>query len=159
MRRTSARGSPGRAPEAPAGSRSAWAALVAIPGEDGAFCTVLLGAAIVRVIVVLGYPPALWFFDSLPYVHAVLPLAPYRVRPVGYSYFLALVAPFHSVRLVTAVQAVMGLAMGTAGYAVLRRYKPTPSGAVPPARPGLPSAYALQLEHSLLRDTPVVFLG
>src|SRR5258708_33230362 len=121
MRRTSARGSPGRAPEAPAGSRSAWAALAAILREHGAFCSVLLVAAIVRVIVVLGYPPALWFFDSLPYVHAVLPLAPYRVRPVGYSYFLALVAPFHSVRLVTAVQAVIGLAMGAAGYAVVPR--------------------------------------
>lgn len=153
MRRTSARGSPGRAPDAPAGSRSAWAALAAIPREHGAFCTVLLVAAIVRVIVVLGYPPALWFFDSLPYVHAVLPLAPYRVRPVGYSYFLALVAPFHSVRLVTAVQAVMGLAMGTAVYAVLRRYKLTASGAILAAVPVLLSAYELELEHYVLSDT------
>jgi hypothetical protein len=153
MRGTSARGSPGQALEAQPGSRPAWAAFAAVPRKHALFCSVLLVAAIVRVVVGLGYPPALWFFDSLPYIHAVLPLAPNSVRPIGYSYFLALLEPFHSVRLVTAVQAVMGLAMGTAVYAVLRRYKLSASAAVLAAVPVLLSAYELQMEHFVLSDT------
>ena len=121
--------------------------------EHGLFGGVLLVAAMVRLIVVLGYPPALWFFDSLPYIRAVQPLAPYRVRPIGYSYFLAVLAPFHSVWLVTAVQAVMGLAMGIAVYAVLRRYRIPNWAATLAAVPVLLSAYELQMEHFVLSDT------
>lgn len=114
---------------------------------------VLLVAALARLIVVLGYPPASWFFDSLPYLHATLPLTPYRVRPIGYSYFLALLEPLHSLRLVTSVQAVMGLAMGTAVYAVLRRHRVPGWGATLAAAPVLLSAYELQMEHFVLSDT------
>jgi hypothetical protein len=117
------------------------------------FCSALLGAAVVRFIVVLGYPPALWFSDSLPYVTVVSPLSPGRVRPAGYSLFLALLAPFHSVWLVTLVQAVMGLAMATAVYAVLRRYKLPGGAATLAAVPVLFSVYELQLEHFVLSDT------
>lgn len=121
--------------------------------EHGLFCGILLAAAFARLIAVLGYPPALWFFDSLPYVRALLPPTPYRVRPIGYSYFLALLEPFHSVRLVTTVQAVMGLAMGVAVYAVLRRYKLPGWGATLAAAPVLLSAYEIQMEHFVLSDT------
>jgi hypothetical protein len=114
---------------------------------------VLLVAAVVRVFVMLGYPPALWYSDSLPYVRAVLQPAPYNVRPVGYSFFLALLEPFHSVWLVTGVQAAMGLAMGTAVYAVLRRYGIPGWGAALAAVPVLLSAYELQMEHFMLSDT------
>ena len=153
MRGTSARGSPGRALDASAGSRPASAALAAVPREHALFCSVLLLSAILRLVVLVGYPPALWFFDSLPYVHAVLPLTANRVRPIGYSYFLAVLEPFHSVGVVTAVQAVMGLAMGTAVYAVLRRYRLPASGAVLAAVPVLLSSYELQMEHYVLSDT------
>jgi hypothetical protein len=121
--------------------------------EHGLFCVVLLVAALARLIVALGYPPAFWFFDSLPYLRAMLPLTPYRVRPIGYSYFLALLEPLHSLRLVTSVQAVMGLAMGTAVYAVLRRYQVPGWGATLAAAPVLLSAYELQMEHFVLSDT------
>src|SRR5262249_13579187 len=47
--------------EAPAGLGRVWAAMVAVPREHALFCSMLLVAVIVRVIVVLGYPPALWF--------------------------------------------------------------------------------------------------
>jgi hypothetical protein len=127
--------------------------LAALRREHGLFCVVLLVATVVRLIVMLGYPPALWFFDSLPYIRGMLPLAPYRVRPIGYSFFLALLQPFHSVRLVTAVQAVMGLAMGTAVYAVLRRYRMANWTATLAAVPVLLSAYELQMEHFVLSDT------
>jgi hypothetical protein len=133
--------------------RRAWAALLAVRRENALFCWVLLAAAIVRLVVVVGYPPALWFSDSLPYVQAVLPLAPNPVRPIGYSYFLALLEPFHSVWLVTAAQAVMGLATGSAVYAVLRRHKLAAGTASLAAVPVLFSAYELQLEHFVLSDT------
>jgi hypothetical protein len=113
----------------------------------------LLVAALARLVVVLGYPPAFWFSDSLPYIGALFPPAPYRVRPVGYSCFLALLEPFHSLRLITTVQAAMGLAMGTAVYAVLRRYQVPGWGATLAAAPVLLSAYELQMEHFVLSDT------
>src|SRR5215469_16156385 len=91
--------------------------------DHALFCGALLVAAAVRLIVVLGYPPALWFSDSLPYIQVASPLWPGRVRPAGYSWFLALLAPFHSVWLITLVQAGLGLAMGVAVYAVVRRHK------------------------------------
>lgn len=110
-------------------------------------------AAIVRLFVVLGYPPSLWYSDSLPYVHSMFPLSPNRVRPIGYSYFMAVLEPFHSVWVVSAVQAVMGLAMGIAVYAVLRHYRLPGWPATLAAVPVLLSAYELQMEHFILSDT------
>jgi len=117
------------------------------------FGSALIVAAVVRLLVVFGYPPALWFSDSLPYLKAVSPLSPSRVRPAGYPFFLALLAPFHSVWLVTVVQAVMGLVTATAVYAVLRRYKLPGWAATLAAAPVLFSVYELQLEHFVLSDT------
>lgn len=129
------------------------AALLAVGRDHALFCGALVVAAIVRLIVVLGYPPALWFADSLPYIQAVSPLSPGRVRPSGYSYFLALLGPLHSVWLVTLAQGVMGLVMGTAVYAVLRRHKLTGAVATLAAVPVLFSVYELQMEHFILSDT------
>ena len=67
----------------------AWAALPGMLREHALFRRVLIAAAAVRLIVAVGYPPALWYFDSLPYLHAVFPLSPDPVRPTGYSDFLA----------------------------------------------------------------------
>ena len=117
------------------------------------FCLALLAAAAARLVVVLGYPPALWFSDSLPYVQAASPLSPSRIRPDGYSFVLALLAPSHSVWLLTLLQALMGLATATAVYAVLRRYKLAGGAATAAAVPVLFSVYQLQLEHFVLSDT------
>jgi hypothetical protein len=121
--------------------------------DHGLFCCALLLATVVRLAVVFGYPPALWFSDSLPYLKAVDPLSPSPVRPAGYSFFLAALASFHSIWLITLVQAVMGLVMATAVYVVLRRYKLTGVAATLAAVPVLFSVYELQLEHFVLSDT------
>lgn len=121
--------------------------------DHALFCLALVVAAGVRFVVVLGYPPALWFSDSLPYVQAVDPLSPSRVRPDGYSFFLAMLAPFHSIWLITLVQAVMGLVIAIAVYAVLRRYKLSGGAATLAAAPVLFSVYELQIEHFVLSDT------
>lgn len=128
------------------------AALRAVCRDHALFCLALLVAAVVRGVVVLGYPPALWFSDSLPYVQAVEPLSPSPVRPAGYSFFLALLAPFHSIWLVTLVQAVIGLVTATAVYVVLRRHKLSAGAATLAAAPVLFSVYELQLEHFVLSD-------
>jgi hypothetical protein len=127
--------------------------LLAFVRHHTLFCVVVLVAAVVRLIVVAGYPPALWFSDSLPYFRALFPLSPDRVRPVGYSYFLTLLKPLHSVWLVTVLQAVMGLAMGATVYAVLRRHRLTAVFATLAAVPVLFSVYELQMEHFVLSDT------
>src|SRR5258708_40050157 len=68
------------AQNSPSGSRRGWAAVVAAR-EHALFCSALVVAAVVRVFVMLGYPPALWFSDSLPYIQATLKPGPVRVRP------------------------------------------------------------------------------
>jgi hypothetical protein len=123
------------------------------------FCLVLAAATLVRVIAMLGYPPALWYPDSLPYVHAALYPAPYRIRPVGYSFMLGALRPFHSFMLVVAVQHAMGVAAGTASYALLRRRFRLPDWAATLAAiPPLLSAYAIQIEHFVLSDALFGFL-
>ena len=127
--------------------------------EHQLFCVTALAATLVRVIAMLGYPPALWYPDSLPYIHAALYPAPYRIRPVGYSFMLWALRPFHSFMLVVAVQHAMGVATGIAVYALLRRRFRLPAWAATLAAiPPLLSAYAIQIEHFVLSDAPFAFL-
>jgi hypothetical protein len=60
--------------------------------------------------------------------------------------------PFHSLALVTGLQAVMGLAMGTGIYAVLRHRGLPWWGATIPALPVLFDVFELQLEHMIAAD-------
>jgi len=134
--------------------RRALAAVLRFPREHKLFCSVLLIAAVVRIVVLLGYPPAMWFPDSLPYVEYALHPQPYAVRPIGYSFFLILLEPLHSVIVLTAVQHAMGLAMGIATYLLLRlRFRMPEWGATLAALPALLSVYEIQLEHYVLSDT------
>lgn len=134
--------------------RSLLAAVRRIPREHTLFCTVLLVATIVRVVVMLGYPPALWYPDSLPYVSAALHPAPYAIRPIGYSFLLWALRPFHGIAVVSLTQHAMGLASGAVVYALLRRRFRLRAGAATLASiPSLLSAYAIQIEHFVLSDT------
>ena len=127
--------------------------------EHKLFCTVLLVATLVRTIVMLGYSPALWYPDSLPYVHAALYVAPYRIRPVGYSFMLWALRPFHSFTLVVLVQHAMGVTAGTAAYALLRRrFGMSAWAATLAVGPQLLSVYTIQIEHFILSDTLFGFL-
>jgi hypothetical protein len=135
-------------------SRHLGAAVLHIPREHALFCSVLLVAAVVRIIVMLGYLPAMWYPDSLPYIQFAIDPSPYAVRPIGYSFFLTLLEPLHSVAVVTALQHAMGLAIGTLVYALLRvRFRLPAWGATLAAAPSLLSAYAIQIEHFVLSDT------
>jgi hypothetical protein len=116
------------------------------------FMVVLALAVLVRVVVMLGYPPAMFFNDSYNYMTDAVTRAPDIVRASGYPLFLAVLLPFHSLSLITALQAVMGLAMGAGIYAVLRRRGLPWWGATIPALPVLFDVAELQLEHMVAAD-------
>jgi len=120
--------------------------------EHRLICTLVLVATVVRIAVLLAYPPGFWHADSLPYLHAAVQFIPYQIRPVGYSFFLILAEPTHSVIFLIALQHVMGLLVGAQVYALLHRLGlPKWAGTIA-AIPPLLSATAIQIEHSVLSD-------
>lgn len=121
-------------------------------------CALLAAAALVRLIVMLAYPPAFWFSDSVAYVHSAVAARPDLIRPAGYSFLLILLKPFHSFYLVAVVQHFMGLAMGAEVYALLRHRKLPAWGSALATIPALFSSTALQIEHYVLSDTFFGFL-
>lgn len=116
------------------------------------FVIVAAVAAALRVVVMLGYPPAMFFNDSYNYMTDAVTRSPDIVRSDGYPLFLYALLPFHSLALVTVLQAVMGLAMGAGIYAVLRRRGLPWWGATIPALPVLFDVFELQLEHMIAAD-------
>src|SRR5690348_17394195 len=85
------------------------------------FTIVLAAAVVIRIIVILGYPPILWFNDSYNYVYDAVSHVPDVVRPNGYPFFIDLLLPLHSAYPLAILQAAMGVAMGVLIYALLRR--------------------------------------
>ena len=83
-----------------------------LAGEHKLFTWALAVGALLRLIASIGYPGALWFAgDSYVYLGAALRPQPNLSKSTGYSFFLRLLLPFHSLTLVTAVQHLMGLAV------------------------------------------------
>jgi hypothetical protein len=116
--------------------------------------------AVLRLITILGFPPAIWFGgDSVSYLNTGLSLYPGTSRESGYGVLLALLRPFHSFLVVTIVQHLMGLAIAVMIYALLRqRYRLPAWGATLAALPVLLDVYVIQLEHEILADAPFTFL-
>ncbi|MFC7644959.1 ArnT family glycosyltransferase [Streptosporangium lutulentum] len=117
------------------------------------FLGVLGLGAVLRVITMLGYRPALWFPDSYTYVVTALKPRPDLVRPAGYPMFLRLFEPFHSFALVTLVQHLLGLMVGVLVYLTARRLRAPGWAAVGASVPSLLDAYQIELEHLLVSDT------
>ena len=127
--------------------------------EHRLFCSLLAVAALLRVIAMLGYQPALWYPDSLEYVEHAVHIAADPIRSNGYPFLLDLFELFHSVALVAFAQHAMGLAMGVALYSLLwHRYKLPKWACTLAAVPPLLSVYAIQLEHFILSDTAFALL-
>lgn len=146
-------------------AREQWSARAARFARRHAwFAILLLAAAAVRAVVMLGYPGPLLYPDSLPYVTDAVQLTPDQLNPSGYPMMLWLFSHFHglininSLTLVMIVQHAMGLCVGLLGYALLRR-RGLPGWAATLAMvPVLLSAYTIQIEHFLLSDTLFGFL-
>jgi hypothetical protein len=120
-------------------------------GRHRWFAAAAAGGLVLRVLTMLAFPPAIWFGgDSASYLSTALRLAPGTSRLSGYGLLLLVLRPFHSFALVTAVQHLMGLAIGVITYALLRRYGLPGWGATLAALPVLFSAYQVQLEQEIL---------
>jgi hypothetical protein len=122
------------------------------------FSLVLVAAIAVRIVVVLGYPPILWFSDSYNYLYDAVTHIPDQVRPNGYPFLLDLLLPLHSDYPIGLLQAAMGIAVGVAIYALLRHRGLPWWGAALPALPVLFDAYELHAEHMITADPLFIFL-
>jgi hypothetical protein len=129
-----------------------WLRLSAVVRANRTFSIILLAAALLRLIVMLGYPPAMFFNDSYNYMTDAYTKTPDMVRSDGYPLFLYLLLPFHSLNVVTGLQALLGLAMGAGIYAVLRHRGLPWWGATIPALPVLFDVFEVQLEHMIAAD-------
>jgi hypothetical protein len=122
------------------------------------FGLVVVAGIAVRIVVVLGYPPILWFSDSYNYLYDAVTHIPDQVRPNGYPFFLRLLLPLHSHNAIGLLQAAMGVVIGVAIYALLRHRGLPWWGATLPALPVLFDAYELHLEHMITADPLFIFL-
>ena len=123
------------------------------------FTIVLVAAIVMRIIVILGYPPILWFNDSYNYLYDAVTHIPDRVRPNGYPFLIDLLLPLHSAYPLAVLQAAMGVGMGVIIYALLRHRGLPWWGAALPTLPVLFDSYELHLEHMVTADTLFIFLG
>jgi hypothetical protein len=116
--------------------------------------TVALAAAVVpRLVAMLGYQPAILFrMDSFDYLWGAVHRSPNVINPSGYSMFLWLLRPFHSLALVAALQHLMGLGVAVMVYALLRRYGLPGWGATLAATPVLFDPAQLLLEQLVMAD-------
>jgi hypothetical protein len=148
---------PGQQP--PAEERSSRLTRLARPAvTHWQFTIVLLAATVVRIIVILGYPPTFWFNDSYNYLYDAITHIPDQVRPNGYPFLLDLLLPLNSLYPIAVLQAVMGVTIGVVIYALLRHRGLPWWGAALPALPVLFDSYELHLEHQVTADTLFIFL-
>ena len=147
---------PGQSAE---GRPSRFGRLRALVVANKLFTLVLAAGAVLRLITVLGYPGALWFAgDSYVYLGAALRLRPDLSKSTGYSLFLKVLEPFHSLTLVTIVQHLMGLVIAVLLYVLLRRARVPKLWATLATVPVLLNGFQIELEHMIMADTLFMFL-
>ncbi|MFC7103341.1 hypothetical protein ACFQQB_24625 [Nonomuraea rubra] len=117
----------------------------------------MLPAIGLRVLAVLGFPPAILFYgDSFAFLKEEL--TPGTARPSGYSLLLALLRPAHSLTLVTVLQHLLVLGLAVALYALLRRRGLPGWGAALLVTPLLYDEFMILLEHMIMADAVFVVL-
>jgi hypothetical protein len=130
-----------------------------LAGEHKLFTGALAVGAVLRLLVMLGYPGALWFSgDSYVYVGAALRPQPNASKSTGYSFFLRLLLPFHSFTLVTCLQHLMGLLIAVMIYALLRRGGVSKTWSAIATLPQLLDGYIIEDEHLIMAETVFTFL-
>jgi hypothetical protein len=128
--------------------------------QNKLFSLALAVGAVVRLVAVLGYPGALWFSgDSYVYLGAALRPIPDLSKTTGYSLFLRLLLPFHSLTLVVVLQHLMGLADGFMIYALLRHNRVSKKWAAIASMPMLLDGYVIEDEHLIMTEALFTFLA
>jgi Dolichyl-phosphate-mannose-protein mannosyltransferase len=119
-----------------------------------------LGAgAALRLLAMAGYPGALFFAgDSYVYLGAALRPRPNLSKTTGYSLFLRVLEPFHSLTLVTAVQHLMGLAVAVMIYALALRAGVPRRWAAVATLPVLLDGFRIEDEHMVMAEALFTFL-
>jgi hypothetical protein len=143
-------------PQAGRGGRGWRAAVPDLPGliRRHWIFSVALGLAVVpRLVAMLGFQPAVLFrLDTYDYLWDAVHVSPNVVNPSGYSLFLWLLRPFHSLGLVAALQHVIGLGIATMVYALVRHYGLPDWGATLAAVPVLFDPAQILVEHFVMAD-------
>lgn len=122
-------------------------------GRHRVFAGVAAVAVLPRVAALLGFQPALLFrLDSYDYLAGALHLSPNLINVSGYSLFLRLLLPMHSLVAIAAVQHVMGVGVAVMVYALLRRYGLPAWGATVAAAPVLFDPGQLVVEQLVMAD-------
>jgi hypothetical protein len=133
--------------------RSRWAGLRDLIRRHRLITAALVLAAVPRVVAILGYRPAVLFkLDSFDYLWNAVHLRPDPVNTSGYSLFLWLLRPFHSLTPVVAVQYVLGLSVGLLIYVTLRHWRVREWVAVLAAAPVLFAAPEILAESLIMAD-------
>jgi hypothetical protein len=115
--------------------------------------------ALIRLFAVLGYPGALWFAgDSYVYLGTALRPQPNLSKTTGYSLFLRLLLPFHSLTLVVILQHLMGLGDAVMIYALLRRAKVSKTWATIASLPMLLDGFVIEDEHLVMTEALFMFV-
>jgi hypothetical protein len=130
-----------------------------LAGENRLFSWALAAGALLRLITILGYPGALWFWgDSFVYLGASLRPQPNLSKATGYSFFLRALLPFHSLTLVVTLQHLMGLAVAVMIYVLLRRNGVSKLWSAVATLPQLLDGYIIEDEHMIMTETLFTFL-
>jgi 4-amino-4-deoxy-L-arabinose transferase-like glycosyltransferase len=138
--------------------RQAWSWLREVARQNRLFTVTLAGGALLRLIAVIGYPGALWFAgDSYVYLGAALRPQPNLSKTTGYSLFLRLLLPFHSLTLVTICQHLMGLSDAVMIYALLRRNNVSKKWSTIATLPVLFDGFMIENEHLIMSEALFTF--
>jgi hypothetical protein len=130
-----------------------------LAAENRLFSWALAAGALLRLITILGYPGALWFWgDSFVYLGASLRPQPNLSKATGYSFFLRALLPFHSLTLVVTLQHLMGLAVAVMIYVLLRRNGVSRLWSTVATLPQLLDGYIIEDEHMIMTETVFTFL-
>src|SRR5690348_7566644 len=117
------------------------------------FATALVVAVLPRLAAMLGFQPAVLFqLDTYDYLWGAVHVSPNVVNPSGYSLFLWLLRPFHSIVLVVFLQHLLGLGIATMVYALARRYDVPGWGATLAAAPVLFDPSQILVEQFVMAD-------
>jgi hypothetical protein len=125
----------------------------ALLGQHRVFATAAAVAVLPRLLAMAGYQPALLVrLDSYDYLQGAAHLSPNLINVSGYSVFLWLLRPLHSLVVIVLVQHLMGLGVAAMLYALLRRYGLPAWGATLAAAPVLLDSGQLVAEQLIMAD-------